>query len=385
MRRATSSSPIEHVIIIVKENHGFDNYFGTFPAADGDASLAHAPNPPTADPSHTHESWLIRKTTAARLQYTEADIPSYFAYARQFTLCDNYFTAVAGPSTPNHLMLISADSPVINNPHTYRGTPQQTFDLPSLPDLLEKAGFTWGCYTSGYPFDLITNLGRRNRKDQSRFAADAAAGTLPNVTWIYGMHGSDEHPLGNVTDGMNWTVDLVNAVARGPLWPKCAIFITWDDWGGWADHVDPPALEAWTDGTQFFPGGRVGCLAIGPYIKRGYISKALHTHVSLVKFCESVFGLPTINARDAGSDGMEDCFDFANPPNLTLPQAATTGSGGASGSGAGSLKHKRKKPVAKKSVAKKSVAKKTTTKKPGTQKTARKKSTASRRAEQKKT
>jgi len=185
---------IDHVVIVVKENHGFDNYFGTFPGTNG-ITLPRAPNPPTSDPSHTHKSWLSRATTAARLQYTEADIPQYFRYAREFTLCDNYFTAVAGPSTPNHLMLNAADSPVVNNPHTYRGKPQQTFDLPSLPHLLETAGLTWGAYTSGYPIDLITNLGRRNQRPQAQFIADAAAGNLANVTYLYGTQGLDEHPF----------------------------------------------------------------------------------------------------------------------------------------------------------------------------------------------
>jgi phospholipase C len=321
-KAAGTSRPIDHVVIIVKENHGFDNYFGTFPGANGDPNLPPAPNPPAADPNHTHEGWLSRATTAARLGYRESDIPQYFSYAREFTLCDAYFTAVAGPSTPNHLMLITADSPVINNPHTYRGQPQQTYNLPSLPDQLEAAGLSWGAYTTGYPFDLIANLGRRNQKPQSAFAADALAGTLPNVTWIYGPAHLDEHPLANVTDGMNWTAQQVDAIARGPLWPKCAIFITWDDWGGWYDRVDPPTLERWTDGTQFFPGGRVGCLVLSPYAKRGYISKVQHTHVSLVKFCEVTFGLPSLNARTAASDGMEDCFDFASPPVLTPPQPA---------------------------------------------------------------
>ena len=319
---AAGARPIEHVVIIVKENHAFDNYFGTFPGANG-ITLPHAPNPPTADPNHTHEGWLHRATTAARLQYTEADIPLYFAYARQFTLCDNYFTAVAGPSTPNHLMLIAAASPVIDNPHTYRGQAQQTYNIPSLPDLLERANLTWTAYTSGYPFDLITNLGRRNQKPQSAFAADAANGTLANVSWIYGPSGYDEHPLANVTTGMDWTSQLVDAVANGPLWPKTAVFITWDDWGGWYDHVDPPVIESWTDGTPFYPGGRVGCLVISPYARRGYISKLQHTHVSIVKFCEVTFGLPTLNARDAASDGMEDCFDFTAAPNVSPPPRGT--------------------------------------------------------------
>jgi len=127
-------------VIIVKENHGFDNYFGTFPGANG-AKLPRSPNPPHQDPNHRHDAWLTRKTTAVGEQFVEHDIPAYFAYARQFTLCDNYFTDVAGPSTPNHIMLITADSPIIVNPPRYRlpvGEP--LFDLPSLPAALEKAG-----------------------------------------------------------------------------------------------------------------------------------------------------------------------------------------------------------------------------------------------------
>ncbi len=316
MHSMAPSSPIKSVVIIVKENHTYDNYFGTFPGSNGDATLPQAPNPPQSDPNHTHEAWLKRATSAVRLGYKEADIPEYFAYARQFTLCDNYFTAVAGPSTPNHLMLVTADSPVIDNPPSSAGP----YDLPSLPDLLDAAGLTWGSYTTGYPFTLIAKLGTRNRKPQSDFASDAAAGKLPNVSWIYGPSGLDEHPTANVTTGMNWTVGVVNAVAQGPQWANSAIFITWDDWGGWADHVDPPQLETWTDGTQFYPGGRVGCLVLSPYAKRGYLSHAQHTHVSLVKFCEVTYGLASINARDAASDGMEDCFDFSSPPNLAPPQ-----------------------------------------------------------------
>jgi phospholipase C len=312
----SDASPIKTIVIICKENHTYDNYFGTFPGGNGDTTLPQAPNPPASDPSHTHEAWLNRKTNAVRLGYKEADIPAYFSYARQFTLCDNYFTAVAGPSTPNHLMLIAADSPVINN------VPSSTppFDLPSLPDKLDAAQLTWGSYTSGYPFTLIKNLGRRNMKPQSAFANDAAAGTLPSVSWIYGPSGLDEHPTANVTTGMNWTVGIVDAVAKGPQWPGAAIFITWDDWGGWVDHVDPPQLETWSDGTQFYPGGRVGCIALSPYAKRGYVSHTRHTHVSLVKFCLVTFGLASINQRDAASDGMEDCFNVSRPPDLTPPQ-----------------------------------------------------------------
>jgi len=320
-----TKSPIEHVVLIIKENHAFDNYFGTFPGANG-MSLPRSPNPPTHDPDHRHGAWLTRKQTAARLQFTEQDIPAYFAYARQYTLCDNYFTDVAGPSTPNHLMLIAADSPLIENPH---GAP--VFQLPSLPANLSKANLTWRNY-GGYAFSFIAGLGKQNQTTPDQFVRDAGAGTLPAVSWVYAPNDASEHPpdpqdsgkplVGNVTHGMEWTVAQVDAIAKGGLWPKAAIFITWDDWGGWFDHVDPPNVESWRDtgqhptwnGTQFRYGSRVGCLVLSPFARSGYVSKALHSHVSLVKFCCAQFGVAAWNDRLRKADDMSDCFDFSRPP-----------------------------------------------------------------------
>ena len=285
--------PIQHVVMLIKENHGFDNYFGTFPGADG-MVVPRSSNPPPQDPDHRHGAWLTRHTTALRAQFVEQDIPQYFAYARQFTLCDHYFTDVAGPSTPNHLMLVAADSPVINNPPSYRTGGGPVFDLPSLPAQLDAAMLSWGNY-GGYVFGMIKQLAGRNRHPSTQFKTDALAGKLPAVSWVYAPHDASEHapdpqdkgkPLvGNVTHGMQWTADQVNAIVQGGLWPSTAIFITWDDWGGWFDHVDPPQVEAWTDGTQFRYGSRVPCLVLGPYAKRGHISKSLLSHVSLLKFC----------------------------------------------------------------------------------------------------
>src|SRR3979411_418782 len=169
---------IDHVVLIIKENHTFDNYFGTFPGANG-ASMPRSPNPPAKDPDHRHAAWLTRKTRAARLQFREADTPAFFAYARQFTLCDRYFTDVAGPSTPNHLMLITGDSPLVDNPHGGdRTTPGQAFALPSLPAQLEQAGRTWGNY-GGYAFDFVKALAGKNKFPSTKFVQDAQAGTLP--------------------------------------------------------------------------------------------------------------------------------------------------------------------------------------------------------------
>jgi phospholipase C len=300
-----------HIVIILKENHTFDSYFGTFPGANGDSKLKHAPDPPTGSFSNNHAAWLARATRAVRQQYLQADIANYWAYAQQFALCDNFFTDVASDSTPNHLMLIAADSPVINNP-TFGSSPN--FDLPSLPANLQAAGLTWRNY-GGYAFPYIAQLAKSPWNVTSQqFAIDAAAGNLPSVSWVYPPNLQSEHPDDSVAYGMQWTVDQVNAIVKGGLWNKTAIFISWDDWGGWYDHVTPPNIEQWTDGTQFRYGSRVPCLVLSPYTRAGYISKTLHSFVSIVKFCEENFGVPSINLRDASADNMSDCFDFTQTP-----------------------------------------------------------------------
>jgi len=330
-------NPIEHIVIIVKENHSFDNYFGSFPGANG-AKQPPAQDPPVGgDPPHDHAAWLQRTTGAVKLQYSENDIPAYFSFARQFTLCDNYFTEVATQSEPNHLMLIAAASPVIDNAsktRTYQ--PQEPFNVPTLPKALERAKLTWATYGDpGFSyFDKIVELkGSPNILPWTRFDTDVAAGKLPNVSWIYAPSSpvdlSEHPPYGKnagqqtVKLGSQWTADRVHKLGQGTLWGTSVIFITWDDWGGWYDHVDPPLKDKWTGGgpakgpgytnTQFSYGSRVGCLVMSPYSKRG-IAHAFHSHVSLVKFSEVTFGLKPLNARDQASDDMSDCFDFTQKP-----------------------------------------------------------------------
>ncbi len=346
-----SPAPIQHVVIIVKENHTFDNYFGTFPGANG-VALAHAPDPIAHDPRHDHAAWLRRASGAVRLQYTQDDIPAYWAYAQQYALCDNYFTDVASQSEPNHLMLIAADAPLIDNASAHRTyQPQPPFALPSLPAALTAAGLTWRNYADAhesYVRDIAGLAGDPANVPSARFDRDVATGALPSVSWLYAPGGLSEHPpfapRGGtapgpvVGPGMRWTVARVSAVARGPQWATTAIFVTWDDWGGWYDHVDPPNVQAWTGGgpagyagSQFRYGSRVPCLAISPYAKPG-VNSTFHSHVSLVKFCLRTFGLPPFSAAPAFAPGdpsadMWDCFDFAAPPRLGVPSPTPSATG----------------------------------------------------------
>lgn len=332
---------IEHVVIIVKENHTFDNYFGSFPGVNGEV-LPQAPDP-IADPLHNHQAWLERKMPggAVKLQYKQQDIPAYWALAQQYTLCDNYYTEIASQSEPNHLVLIAASSPLIDNYHPLHpgehDQPSPPFQMPSLPAALETAGLDWRNYAEAHSsyFGHIAGLaGNASNVASAQFDMDVAKGYLPAVSWLYAPGGLSEHPPFAKRDGtlpgpyvkpgQQWTADRLKLLAASPLWATTAVFITWDDFGGWYDHVDPPNVAQWKNdgtsyaGTQFRYGDRVPCLVVSPYAKPGYVSKKFHSHVSPVRFCLNNFGLPPLGAWDAEknslSDDMADCFDYAQAP-----------------------------------------------------------------------
>jgi phospholipase C len=137
----------------------------------------------------------------------------------------------------------------------------------------------------------------------STSTATLTAGTKPDLS---------EHPKQNITDGAQFTMEQIAAVVEGGLWDKVAIFITWDDWGGWYDHEDEFSEF---DGDPFRYGSRVPCLVVGPFSKPGHLSHQLNSHVSLVKFCVTTYGLDPLTDRDAAANGMTDCFDFSQSPN----------------------------------------------------------------------
>jgi phospholipase C len=340
------ANPIEHVVIIVKENHTFDNYFGTFPGATG-VTLPPAPDPQVADPLHDHAAWLAAHAHGGGLreQYGKSNISAYWAYAQHYSLCDNYFTDVASQSEPNHLHLIAADSPVIDNStQARRYQPFPPYHLPNLPATLEAATRTWRNYAdarASYFTHIVGLTSHPWNVAAASFDMDAKAGKLPDVAWLYAPDGLSEHPgdfkhTGRplVGPGMQWTADRVHAAATGPLWAKTAIFITWDDWGGWYDHVAPPLASTWPGGghagylnSQFRYGPRVPCLVVSPYAKPG-INHSFYSHVSIVKFCLRLFSLKAWNApallpTDKSGD-MWESFDFTSTPNLNAPSTVPT-------------------------------------------------------------
>jgi len=361
--------PIEHIVYIVKENRTFDNYFGTFPGADGATSgkistgetipLGHTPDQLPHDIAHTFYPTAVAihgglmdqfdlipggEDLLGYTQMTEQDIPNYFAYAKSFTLADRMFSSLAGPSFPNHLYSVAAQSggafdipdhydlyiwgcdapsdervPVMDN----KGQVSYVFpcfEFTTLADTLQDAGISWKYYAPGpgdigyvwSAFDAIGHIRQtplwEHVVPDTQFMNDALSGNLPAVSWLVTPWDVSEHPPAGTCVGENWTVDQINAVMQGPDWNSTVIFLTWDDFGGFYDHVPPPVLDS------LGLGPRVPMLIISPYAKTGYISHELYEFSSVVKFIEQRFSLPTLTARDFQASDMHDSFDFCQDP-----------------------------------------------------------------------
>jgi phospholipase C len=183
---------------------------------------------------------------------------------------------------------------------------------------------TWRDYT-GLFTDIKSLVGRPEitLNDDASFFRDAQQGQLPHVAWLNSVYlesGVDKsgHPPGSLCAAENYAVQVLNAVMNSPQWPSTALFLVWDDWGGFFDHVEPPVVERWSDGTPFRYGFRVPCLVISPHARRGYLSHQLHSFVSLLRFTETIFNLKPLTERDAQASDLLDCFDFNQAPRLPL-------------------------------------------------------------------
>ena len=163
-------------------------------------------------------------------------------------------------------------------------------------------------------------------RQDAPFFADAAAGTLPNFAWLNSVfleEGNEKsgHPTGSLCAAQNYAARVLNAAMASPQWPRMAIFLWWDDWGGFYDHVSPPEIETWSDGTPYRYGFRVPCLVISPYARAGFVARPIYSQLSILKFAETLYGLSPLTERDAAAENMLACFDFAQAPLAPLTLA----------------------------------------------------------------
>jgi phospholipase C len=322
-----ASDRIKNIIFFIQENHTFDNLFAGFPGANSRFAGQECPDALLKDPPHKHTD-AFRPDGAtieeASCSYSEADASNYWKVARAFTLCDTYFSDIRGPSYPNYLMMIAAQSPQVEAALPFDICPAFCLDLTVLPHRLDAHGLTWQDY--GGIFTSIKSLYQRSEVmdfHAEKFFEDAQKGSLPNVAWLnsgFLIDGDAKsgHPPASLCAGENYAVSVLNAVMSSPQWSTTALFLVWDDWGGFYDHVEPPVVERWKDSTPFRYGHRVPCIVISPYARAGYVSHDLYSHVSLLHFAETIFGLDPLTERDAKARNMLDCFDFDQPPLVPL-------------------------------------------------------------------
>jgi phospholipase C len=345
VHRNGAATQINHIVVIMMENHTFDNMFGRFPGANGVTNMLRAGNP-TEDYNHDGPSVFAAMDGGkmdefpdrGHIQYTQADIPNYWSYAQQFGLGDNFFTSMATNSAANHVAMVAAQNGGIfaSTPENgcnsiqndlmdsksasgqaYWGYP--CYNINSLPKELDSAGISWKYYSEvniwNAPIVLKSDYQSANNiGNSSQFAKDVAAGKMADVSWVTPPANASDHPPVALEAGQNFVTNAVNAVMNSSYWNSTAIFVTWDDWGGFYDHVAPPQL----DGVGLGP--RVPLLVISPFAKQGYISHQQGEFSSFVKFIEEDFSLPNLGQRDSltGTSDLMDFFDFNQAPQAPL-------------------------------------------------------------------
>ena len=196
--------------------------------------------------------------------------------------------------------------PTMRNPPR---TSPPVWDLPSLPGAAEDAGISWGCYCplGGYPVSFYAQLKDSARVSSSeQFRADVAAGQMPTLSMIWHASPEDEHPPADVTLGENAVRDVVDAVVAAGKWDRTCFLLTWDDWGGWDDHVVTPNVEHTTDGVQCAYGPRVPLLMFGGPVAPK-IDSRWNSHVAITKTALDLLGLPDLGVPRVDQDpGLSD-------------------------------------------------------------------------------
>jgi phospholipase C len=300
-----------------------------------------------------------------------AYIQPYFHLAEQYTFADRMFQTNQGPSFPAHQFIISGTSAPSTGSNLFAAeNPNQNssagcdapaasivalidpagsetsnnpiypcFEHQTLTDLLEAKSLTWRYYTPAGPAiwvgpNAIQHICGPNAPppngtacvgsdwtnnvvlDQKQILTDITNNQLRDVSWVI-PRGQDSDHAGNVgTTGPSWVASVVNGIGNSPYWADTAIFITWDDWGGWYDHVAPPQVRVScaTWGCGYVYGFRVPLIVVSPYVKAQHISHAQHDFGSILKFIESTYSLPSLGFADVAADDFSDCFDFNQTP-----------------------------------------------------------------------
>jgi phospholipase C len=322
------------------ENHSFDNLFGTFPGANGMVE------PPASDPLERDIDHSNPATTAAmhggamdefdpvgKVQYSQNDIPIYWSYAQHFGLGDNFFASMNAPSQPNHIAMVAAQTGgEISDGGHCTSSPQEVmpsespagnlnwtfpcYALQTIAQVLTTRHLSWRNYSQDSVWDPMSNVSSlyrspNNTHNSLQIVQDIQSGHLPNVSWVTPpVPAVSDHPPFQLNAGQDFVEQIVNSVMQSSYWSSTAIFLTWDEFGGFADHVPPPVVDA------VGLGVRVPLIVISPYARAGFISHQQAEFSSFPKFIEKNWGLPSLGQRDAlpSTSNLSEYFSFTQSP-----------------------------------------------------------------------
>jgi phospholipase C len=367
--RAAAASPqdIQHIVLVTMENRSFDHFLGWVPGAEGRQAgltyLDRAGQPQATytlapdyqgcdhpDPDHSYDGgrleynhgacdgWLRAGDNDAYAigYYTADDLPLYAGLAQHWLTCDGYFAAIMAPSYPNRIYQHAAQTDRLD----------QSLAISSLPtiwDRLAAHGLEGRYYYTDVPtLALWGTKYRAIAHPLLRFLADCRAGTLPHVAFVDPKFlgaalgtSWDDHPHADIRNGQAFVNLIYKAVVSSPNWPNTVLVITYDEWGGFFDHVPPPAAAPLPPADQAaghqdgLRGFRVPAFLISPWTPRGTVGHGLYDHTSVLRLIEWRWELPPLTVRDATANNLADLLDFSHPqleaptiavPGLTWPQ-----------------------------------------------------------------
>jgi len=348
-----AASGIEHVVLVMMENRSFDHFLGWLPGANARQVGLSYPDftgqlQPThhltdfqgcafQDPDHSYEGgrieyddgkcdgWLRVNDVYSIGYYRQGDLAFLGSAAPRWTVCDNYFAAILAETFPNRFYQHAGQTDRLHNASTQSV-------LPTIWDRLQNAGLNGKYYFGDTPFLALWGAKYLGiSRPFPEFLADCATGNLPQVSFIDPRFqdessgtSNDDHPHADIRNGEVFLNQVYGAVTNSPNWPSTVLFINFDEWGGFFDHVPPPTapipLADQLAGNQ---DGRLGfrtpALLISPWSRRGYVSHLQFDHTSLLKLIEWRWGLPPLTVRDATANNLAAALDFANP-NHAAPQ-----------------------------------------------------------------
>ncbi len=342
-----ASSGVDHIVVVMMENRSFDHFLGWLPHADGQqagltfddaggtshetAHLTEFQGCGHPDPDHSWEGgriqladgacdgWLKGHNDEYSIgYYLPEDLAFYREAAAHWTVCDRYFAAIMASTYPNRFYMHAAQTDRLHN----SDGPVPT-TLPTIWDRISDAGLNGRYYYTDVPFiALWGSTYLPIVAPFSSFVSDCAAGTLPDVCFVdpkfvnegTGTAG-DDHPHSDIRVGQYWLNQVYDAVRTSPQWENTVLVITYDEWGGFFDHVPPPmAKDANPDARQ--RGFRVPCIVISPFARRHHVNHHVFDHTSVLKMIEWRFGLASMTKRDQHARNLAEVLDFTRPPKL---------------------------------------------------------------------